>query len=238
LTIHYYQLLFSGQLGFHLAAQFENHPNLLGLTLDDSNADESYSVFDHPTARIFVRDDPYPYSSAQLFQKLLNGVRLPSPGANLSGIQRALLLAPQQSADHQRSPPFSAQFPSTSITNSVPMLYWWLVFAALVTDVFPFAFLQFRALSHRGYIYGKTLGILLLACLTSLHVLVFRSVRRIFVVQCEALSGVGTRFIASRGVEWWGAPTRGSMTFSVDECRPPHPAWDAINRVPTPAQKC
>ena len=30
LTIHYYQLLFSGQLGFHLAAQFENHPNLLG----------------------------------------------------------------------------------------------------------------------------------------------------------------------------------------------------------------
>jgi Dolichyl-phosphate-mannose-protein mannosyltransferase len=93
LTIHYYQLLFSGQLGFHLAVQFENHPNLFGLTLDDSNADESYSVFDHPTARIFVRDDPYPYSSAQLFQKLLNGVQLPAPGANLSGVQRSLPLA-------------------------------------------------------------------------------------------------------------------------------------------------
>jgi hypothetical protein len=89
LTIHYYQLLFSGQLGFHLAVQFENRPNLLGLTLDDSNADESYSVFDHPTARIFVRDDPYPYTSAQLFQKLLNGVQLPPLGANLSGIQHS-----------------------------------------------------------------------------------------------------------------------------------------------------
>ena len=81
LTIHYYQLLFSGQLGFHLAAQFENHPNLFGITLNDSSADESYSVFDHPTSRIFVRDNPYPYTSEQLFHKLLEGVQLPSPGA-------------------------------------------------------------------------------------------------------------------------------------------------------------
>ena len=78
LTTHYYQLLFSGQLGFHLAATFENHPHLFGITLDDSNADESYSVFDHPTARIFVRDTPYPYTSQQLSAKLLSGVRLPS----------------------------------------------------------------------------------------------------------------------------------------------------------------
>jgi hypothetical protein len=77
LTIHYYQLLFSGQLGFHLAAQFVNHPNLLGITLDDSGADESYSVFDHPHCRIFVRDTPFPYTSDQLFQKLMAGVQLP-----------------------------------------------------------------------------------------------------------------------------------------------------------------
>jgi len=91
LTIHYYHLLFSGQLGFHLAAQFENHPNLFGLTLNDSNADESYSVCDHPTVRIFVRDNPYPYTSGQLYQKLLAGVQLPlsrSPG----GPQESLLL--------------------------------------------------------------------------------------------------------------------------------------------------
>jgi hypothetical protein len=76
LTIHYYQLLFSGQLGFRLVATFENRPHFLGITLDDSNADESYAVFDHPTARIFVRD--VAYSSDQLYQKLLTGVRLPT----------------------------------------------------------------------------------------------------------------------------------------------------------------
>ncbi len=78
LTIHYYQLLFSGQLGFRLAAQFDNRPHLLGITLNDSGADESYSVFDHPTVRIFVRETPYPYTPNQLYQKLLAGVRLPS----------------------------------------------------------------------------------------------------------------------------------------------------------------
>lgn len=78
LTIHYYQLLFSGQLGFHLAAQFDNRPYLLGITLNDSGADESYSVFDHPTVRIFVRETPYPYTPNQLYQKLLAGVQLPA----------------------------------------------------------------------------------------------------------------------------------------------------------------
>ena len=81
LTVHYYQLLYNGQLGFHLAAQFENHPNLLGITLNDSSADESYSVFDHPTSRIFVRDNLYPYTSGQLFYKLLQGVQLLTPCA-------------------------------------------------------------------------------------------------------------------------------------------------------------
>ena len=76
LTIHYYQLLYNGQLGFHLAATFSNHPNLLGITLDDSNADESYSVFDHPTSRIFIRTTTY--TADELFQKLMAGVHLPT----------------------------------------------------------------------------------------------------------------------------------------------------------------
>jgi len=74
LTIHYYQLLFSGQLGFRLVATFENRPHSFGVTLDDSNADESYSVFDHPNTRIFVRNASY--TSDQLYHKLLTGVRL------------------------------------------------------------------------------------------------------------------------------------------------------------------
>ena len=74
LTNHYYQLLFSGQLGFRLAAQFDDYPHLFGIRINDRSADESYSVFDHPICRIFVRETPYPYTSDQLLQKLLQGI--------------------------------------------------------------------------------------------------------------------------------------------------------------------
>ncbi len=84
LTIRYYRLLFSGQLGFHLAAQFVVRPHLFGITLDDSGADESYSVFDHPVARVFVRDQPYPYTPQQLFATLIAGVHWPMPVSNVS----------------------------------------------------------------------------------------------------------------------------------------------------------
>jgi hypothetical protein len=81
LTIHYYHLLYSGELGFHLVKQFDNHPHLFGIMLDDSSADESYSVFDHPTVRIFERTTPYPYTTQQLLRKLLDGVQLSTTGA-------------------------------------------------------------------------------------------------------------------------------------------------------------
>ena len=186
LTIHYYQLLFSGQLGFHLAAQFENHPNLFGIVLDDSNADESYSVFDHPTARIFVRDNPYPYTPDQLFHKLLQGVQLPPSCTGLAGVQHSLLLSAQQITDDQQSPPFGIQFPANSLSNTFPVIFWWLMLTLLGLLTYPLVFAAFRGLADRGYIFSKTLGILLLAyfawILASLHLVAFSHLSTIIVV--------------------------------------------------------
>ncbi len=177
MTIHYYQLLFSGQLGFHLAAQFENHPNLLGITLNDSSADESYSVFDHPTVKIFVRDNPFPYTAQQLYQKLMAGVQLPPPGTGLSGAQKPLQLSPQQIAQDQQSPPFSIQFPPDSISNKLPILVWWLVLFVLGLCAYPLVSLALYGFRDRGYIFSKTVGVLLFAylgwLLASLHILPF-----------------------------------------------------------------
>ncbi len=163
LTIHYYQLLFSGQLGFHLAAQFVNRPHLFGITLDDSGADESYSVFDHPHVRIFVRDTPYPYTQQQLLEKLLMGVQLPPVGAGLSGTQKPLMLTTQQIADDQQSPPFGVQFPAQSLANSLPVVFWWVTLTLLGLLVFPCLFFILSSLADRGYILSKLLGILTLA---------------------------------------------------------------------------
>ncbi|QBD78436.1 hypothetical protein EPA93_21530 [Ktedonosporobacter rubrisoli] len=201
LTIRYYQLLFSGQLGFHLAAQFENHPNLLGITLDDSDADESYSVFDHPTARIFVRENPYPYTTEQLLQKLMQGVQLPAPGAQLLPTQKSLLFNAQQIEQYQSLPPLNEQFPVGSISNMFPAVFWWLALLLLGWFLYPLAFWLFHVFGDRGYIFSKLLGALLLAylawLLASMHILPFSQLSLWLVAAVLALAG-GLAFFHQR----------------------------------------
>ena len=50
----YYQSLFSGQLGFTKIKQFGYN---LSLFLNDENAEETWSVFDNPTIRIYKKND-------------------------------------------------------------------------------------------------------------------------------------------------------------------------------------
>ena len=53
MTSSYYRLLESGELGYTPAAEFVAYPQLLGLTIPDDHADESFTVYDHPRATIY-----------------------------------------------------------------------------------------------------------------------------------------------------------------------------------------
>jgi hypothetical protein len=53
LTGRYYELLRSGELGYTEAVRLSNTPRLGSLTWDSTRAEETFSVFDHPTVRIF-----------------------------------------------------------------------------------------------------------------------------------------------------------------------------------------
>ena len=60
-TINFFEALDTGELGFERAATFRSRPRLGPFVLDDSWADEAFSVYDHPEVRIWrkVRDvDP------------------------------------------------------------------------------------------------------------------------------------------------------------------------------------
>lgn len=50
---HMFQLLFSGKFGYELAARFKTNPELFGFEYDDTKADESLTVYDHPEVLIF-----------------------------------------------------------------------------------------------------------------------------------------------------------------------------------------
>ncbi len=52
----YYQLMFEGRLGFHLAAEFTDYPRLFGHEFSDDDSDESFTLYDHPHVYLFARD--------------------------------------------------------------------------------------------------------------------------------------------------------------------------------------
>ena len=59
MTIDYYRALFSGALGFELAADFSSPPRLGPWSVDDQNAEEAFTVYDHPRVLIFRKTAAY-----------------------------------------------------------------------------------------------------------------------------------------------------------------------------------
>ncbi|MBI2611952.1 glycosyltransferase family 39 protein [Candidatus Gottesmanbacteria bacterium] len=49
----YYEFLFSGQLGFAKVAEITSYPKIDSIQFPDENAEETWTVFDHPVVRIY-----------------------------------------------------------------------------------------------------------------------------------------------------------------------------------------
>lgn len=59
MTLDYYRALFTGTLGFVLAADFTSPPTLGPLRIDDQKAEEAFTVYDHPRVLIFRKTSNY-----------------------------------------------------------------------------------------------------------------------------------------------------------------------------------
>jgi len=197
MTNRYYQLLFAGKLGFHLAAVFQNSPNLFGVYFDDSGADESYFVFDHPTVHIFLPNATRP-SAAQIDQLLTNGLTLPPP-ISLSGAQKPLKLTPAQIAANQASPPLGQQFPAGSIANQHPLIVWWLVLEVMGLLMFPLVAFVLRSFRDRGWAFAKTIALLVIGYLVwlpaSLQVLPYSEGTTLGVLALVGVAGIGVGWV-------------------------------------------
>ncbi len=59
-TAHFYDMLFAGKLGFEEIKEFHRYPSLslgnFSLEVPDEQAEETWSVFDHPVIRIFKKN--------------------------------------------------------------------------------------------------------------------------------------------------------------------------------------
>ena len=168
-TNRYYQLLDNGELGFKLIATFDSYPTFLGLSLDDSTAEESFTVYDHPVVRIYQKTSAFSAANAVALLDAAHPERainlLPKQGRT-NGLQFTAAEAAVQQAGGTFTDVFSADGPA----SHVPWL-WWLLFLELAAvSAVPWATWLFRALPDRGYGLSKLLGLAAVAVPTWLLV--------------------------------------------------------------------
>ena len=177
----YYRLLFSGELGYKLARVETSYPGFLGISLADSTfsrpglptpvgftdfaqngkspltlslgfADESFTVYDHPTVLIFCNESHL--TKERLAETLLLGGY--TDGAPLGSV-----FSPEDARIQQEGGTWSEIISRTGWTNSFPLAVWLLLIEGLGLLVLPIAFFLFRPLYDRGYLLSKVLGLLL-----------------------------------------------------------------------------
>ncbi len=157
-TIRYYQLLDSGALGFEEVAHFDRRPSFLGLTIDDSGAEESFTVYDHPEVRIYQKTAAFDAAKAVALLEEAH----PERAINLlprQGRTNGLQLTPAEEQAQQSGGTFTGVFDGKGWASSIPWAWWllWLEVAAFAA--LPWVTWLFRALPDRGYGLSKVLGL-------------------------------------------------------------------------------
>ncbi|MGQ9715199.1 MAG: DUF2298 domain-containing protein, partial [Anaerolineae bacterium] len=205
MTIRYYDLLFSERLGFQRVATFASRPCILGLwEIVDDDADESFTVYDHPKPILFqkVRD----LSDEEWWALLGNSWEGAIPG--WTGDR-------ERAQERERAPEKSLlldrpvdELPVVddfrwnrwaSRSTVLAVAVWWLALAALGAAALPLTYVLFRRLRMRGYLFARTLGLLLVGYLNWLLASLHLTQNRLFTLWlCIALMGAVSYRLARR----------------------------------------
>jgi YYY domain-containing protein len=156
-TIRYYDLLASGELGFELVAHFESRPSFLGISIDDSRAEESFTVYDHPEVWIYRKTEAWdPLKALNLLLEAH-----PERAVNLlprQGRTNGLMFTAAESAEVQAAGTFSDVFDADGIAQRAPWAWWLLWMEVLALATLPAVTWLFRRLPDRGYGFSKLAG--------------------------------------------------------------------------------
>ncbi|MBI2755496.1 MAG: glycosyltransferase family 39 protein [Chloroflexi bacterium] len=164
LAIAYYQALFAGELGYERINLTRVTPSLGPLQIDDSRAQEDFTVYDHPTVEVWAKRADY--NPAQV-REILGAVALPSNvaprAAETPGGQNGLLLTSEQRASAERAGTWSDLFDRDGIVNQAPLPVWLLAWEALALLSVPLLWRTLHGLPDRGYGASKIVGLAVVA---------------------------------------------------------------------------
>ncbi len=168
MTTRYYKYLFNGELGFERIKTFTSRPNLGPIEFNDDNAEEPFTVYDHPRVDIFQKTEDFSLEKAR--RLLGEGIDWDNIARlmpiEVPGFKNGLQMTEQETQIQRSGGTWSEIFNRNSLSNMLPVLFWLLLVELLGVVTWPLADRIFRSLPDRGYILSKTLGILLLTWLT------------------------------------------------------------------------
>lgn len=154
----YYRLLQSGQLGFELVARFQVEPSLGPLHVDDSNAQEDFTVYDHPLVEVWRKRADY--SSAGV-HGLLDAVALDRVVnvRPIDGGKAALLQTPAEQQAQVNSGTWSQLFNRDDLVNALSLPVWLLTVEILALSAVPLLWRVLPFVTDRGFGSSKILGL-------------------------------------------------------------------------------
>jgi YYY domain-containing protein len=185
LTTKYYEWLFNGQLGFEVVQEFTSYPQFMGISVIDDNAEEAFTVYDHPKVIVFKKTPVYSHAdTVALFHSvdLTEVLRLKPIDAIAS--RRQFRMTPADLAANRAGGTWSGLFNSNDLANRFPVALWLAMVWMIGILTFPFTFVLFRGFADRGYAFAKALGILFAAwfawLLSNYHILPFGRLSLLF----------------------------------------------------------
>ena len=194
-STEYYRLLFTGQLGYELEAQFTAFPNLFGLALVDDTfgrpdlpaptgsarfdtaaasldlgyADESFTVYDHPRVMIFGNVGRL---DADTIRQRIAGTAAEFPGPIMTRVGepaevgRQLMLTPAELEVREAGGTWTDIVDDEGWASKIPVAAWLIVVEGIAILAFPIGFVVFRPLADRGWLLSKAAGLLLVGLVT------------------------------------------------------------------------
>jgi len=212
ISTRYYELLFAEELGFRLEKTFTSYPGLpfdnpstrlragpstrlrtgpstglstpLSWTIMDDDADESFTVYDHPKPLIFKRErelsdgefdalfaealgvEPQWDLKSGLLSRILGLLPRPEAKPASEGEEESKTLLLDGPVDEL---PVIDDFRWNGVASRhhwLAVVVWWIVIELVGLVAWPLTFVVFANLRDRGYILAKSLGLLLVAYLT------------------------------------------------------------------------
>ncbi len=168
MTTRYYDYLFKGQLGFELIKTFTSRPNLGPIEFVDDNAEEPFTVYDHPKVQVFRKTEDF--SGDRVRQLLGEGIDWENIARlkpiEVPGFKNGLQMTEEEKAIQRQGGTWSDVFDRKSLSNVLPVVMWLLLVELLGVVTLPLSAKLFQSLADRGYALSKTLGILLLTWVT------------------------------------------------------------------------